>query len=101
MDRIDRGSTLYIDIELGFDASLLDTFFLTFVQLEEVVIEKPIAAAIRGDESIGFDLTQADTLSLFASTSVKFQGRGSAGGREVHTEIIEMDVGDVLKEGVV
>lgn len=98
---IARGSTPQIEIELEFDAALVDRFFLTFVQLQKVVLEKPITADGRIGNSLVFDFTQEDTLALMDATHVKIQGRGSVGEREIHTEILEMDVGEVLKEGVV
>lgn len=81
MDVIYRGSDPYVEIDLEFDASLLDVFFLTFKQADDVVLEKPLTAATPNGEFIIFKLSQEDTLALTAGTRVKFQGRGNAGGK--------------------
>lgn len=96
-----RGSTPTITITLGFDASLLDVFYLTFAQLQKVVLEKSLTEAIKSGESLIFELSQEDTLALSASTGVEMQGRGRAGTKTVETDILETTVERILKDGVI
>lgn len=98
---IKRGSMPTITITLGFDANLLDVFYLTFAQVKRVVLEKTLTEATRNGESLIFELSQEDTLALSASSGVEIQGRGRAGTKTVETDILETTVDRILKDGVI
>lgn len=96
-----RGSRPTFEIEIGFAANTLDVFYLTFVQIGQVVLEKTLDDATPSDTLLTFKLNQEDTLALSESSNVFIQGRGRAGEDPYETEILETTVERILKDGVI
>ena len=99
-DTIIRGTTPTFQINLDFDSTLIKTFFITFVQNDEVVIEKDLASADIKHDTIAVKLTQDETLALDDTKSLKVQVRVKLRDETAFANEIEnIKVGSILKDG--
>ena len=96
-----RGTTPTLTFNLPFDTSVVKSAYLTIRCLGEE-IEKSITDSELGETSISFTLTQEETLKLPKSRRAKIQLRIlTKGGDALATTIYEVEVADVLKEGLI
>lgn len=103
MIEIGRGTTPPITVKFNVPASTLDALFLTITQQDETIIEKDLTdAEIDGNNAV-FHLTQEETLLLEAGEDAValMQVRWVIDGRADKTNIIEVSISDILKEGVI
>lgn len=99
-DTIIRGTTPTFQINLDFDSTLIKTFFITFVQNDEVVIEKDLSSADIKHDTIAVKLTQEETLALDDTKSLKVQVRVKLRDETAFANEIEnIKVGSILKDG--
>ena len=99
-DTIIRGTTPTFQINLDFDSTLIKTFFITFVQNDEVVIEKDLSSADIKHDTIAVKLTQEETLALDDAKSLKVQVRVKLRDETAFANEIEnIKVGSILKDG--
>ena len=99
-DTIIRGTTPTFQINLDFDSTLIKTFFITFVQNDEVVIEKDLTSADIKHDMVAVKLTQEETLLLQENKNLKVQVRVRlSDGTAFANEIENIKVGSILKDG--
>lgn len=100
--RIPRGTAPTITVGLDIEANTLEALFLTIVQQKMIVLEKSLDDGIPVGTDVVFELSQADTLKLYSDTETEVQVRGRpVGGLPFVSEIFNIDVGRILKEGEV
>lgn len=93
-----RGTTPIYNFAINVDLTEA-TVFVTFTQ-KTVVVEKTGNALVVSPYNIEVQLTQEDTLSFVAGKPVKVQIRYvTSDGYADASDIYEMDVSDVLKDG--
>lgn len=93
-----RGTTPIYNFAINVDLTQA-TVFVTFTQ-KTVVVEKTGEALTISPYNIAVQLTQEDTLSFTAGKPVKCQIRYiTADGYADASDIYEMEVTDVLKDG--
>lgn len=100
MLRINRGSTQSITYTLPFPAERLEKAYVTIVQDEAVVIEKPLEDMQIDGNEIAVELTQKETLKLNSDSrgTVQFRYRDINGNAD-RTEPLVFSVGMLLKDG--
>lgn len=95
-----RGTTPTLIFTVPYAAEEISAAYITFAQYGKTVFEATDEAEI-ADEQISVTLTQAQTLLLRPEkVSVQLRLR-LAGGQAVASQIISIDVADILKEGVI
>lgn len=93
-----RGTTPKLIFNLSFDARLLDEFYVTFSQNDEMVVEKTKADCIVDENGITVNLSQQDTLA-FSISQVYVQIRGKIGEEAITHKPISISIYDILKDG--
>lgn len=96
-----RGTTPTIPIDVDIDLREASSLYITFVQLDTVIIEKTLSDCTIEEEQISVTLTQEETLSLNDKHPVYVQIRAIVGGAVVGSNIMSTDVGKILKEGII
>ena len=93
-----RGTTPIYNFAINVDLTEA-TVFVTFTQ-KSTVVEKTGDALVVSPYNIEVQLTQEDTLSFVAGKTVKAQIRYvTADGYADASDIYEMEVTDILKDG--
>lgn len=96
-----RGTTPTLTFNLPFKTSVIKSAYLTIRCMGEE-IEKTLADSNLGATSITFTLTQEETLKLPKSRRAEMQLRILTTNNEALATIIyDVEVEDVLKEGVI
>lgn len=95
-----RGTTPELRFELPFDASEIDDGFITIAQRGRPNMDVPIARCEVDGDALVLLLTQEETLRLRPMMAV-IQLRVKMGDRVLASEMIEVDVGAILKEGMI
>lgn len=102
MNIIYRGTTPIFEIPLNFDTKLIEKIYITFMQKDEVVLEKDITACQLQSDTINVLLTQEETLSLKCTCLIAVQARAKLTDGTVLVSPIEyFTVNDVIKGGVI
>ena len=96
-----RGTTPTIPIDVDIDLREASSLYITFVQLDTVILEKTISDCTIDEKQILVSLTQEETLSFNDRHPVYAQIRGVIGGAAVASNIMSTSVGKILKEGVI
>jgi len=95
-----RGTTPTIIFVLPFPASDLTAVSIVFAQRGQIVIEKALTDCTCEDDTITVTLTEAETLSLKHGHRVYIQLRCAVGDARLASEVIQVPVERILKEGV-
>lgn len=100
--QIIRGTTPTFEINLNFDANLIEAMYVTFLQGGKVVFEKDITSCeVKGDY-VEVKLTQEETLLLNCGCTVAVQVRARLNdGTSLADEINHIKVKSVIKDGVI
>lgn len=99
---ITRGTTPNQVFNTSIDLSEAVVLFISYSQFGKVVIEKDIDDCTVTSDSVSTYLSQYDTLLLDHHKAVQIQIRAKFGdGEAVASNIIETDVGAILKGGVI
>ena len=102
MAEIIRGTTPVIQCVLPFNASEIAEAFLTVHQRGNTVLEKNIDDAVKDGTMLSFALTQEDTIKLDDRAQAEAQVRAkTTGGSALASNIVEISVRGLLKEGVI
>lgn len=102
MAKITRGTTPLIQCIFPFELSSLTEVFLTIKQRGKVIIEKGIDEADENDKILTFRLTQEDTLKLDEKVPAEMQVRAKTNtGTAPASNVVEISVGKILKEGII
>ena len=97
-----RGTTPVLTFGLPFAAEVLEKVYVTFVQGKAVVLEKSGDEVSHEGNALVVKLAQEDTLKLEGGRPIKIQIRGKdTGGNVVASEIIMVEVKEILKEGAI
>lgn len=97
-----RGTTPTLVFKLPFDPKILSDVYITFVQENQMKLEKVIQDCELGSENkeIRVKLTQEDTLILAEEQYVYIQIRAKTqDGTAVASDIIRSFVAKILKDG--
>ena len=104
-----RGTTPIIEVDIDFNPQEIVTFYITFEQNDVVVLEKKLEDCEITKEKIVCKLSQEDTLK-FDSTNknngskhwLNIQVRTRLiDGTAISQDIKKVDVGRILKDGVI
>lgn len=99
-----RGTTPMLEFTLPFDTSLIEELYVTITQDGATVIEKKLSNCICSDSSVSLTLTQEDTLKLKQKFCPKCELQirvRTKDGEALASDIMSIDVGRILKEGVI
>lgn len=96
-----RGTTPTLEFVLPFEASLLAAAYVTFVQSDSVVLDKPLSECAIDGNKMTVKLTQEDTLKLKTGlVEVQIRAR-TADGDVIASDIILTGAQKILKDGVI
>lgn len=95
-----RGTTPKHTFNVDVDLTDAQSIYITYKQLNRVVVEKAKSDINVSSDALQCDLTQKETLAFNSKYPVKIQIRaGYEGGSAVASNIIETTVGEILKGG--
>lgn len=99
-----RGTTPVLEFELPFDTELIAEAYVTISQNQKAVFEKNFAECIHSGKLLKVNLSQEDTLKLksyynsYAEIQVRVRTKE---GEVLASDIIAVNVGRILKDGVI
>lgn len=99
-----RGTTPTLTFTTPYEASLIDGGFLTFRQGKRTVLDISLTdqAVTIEDEAISVTLTQEQTLLFSSEKFAQAQIRASlSSGKAVASNIVQIPIGAILKNGVI
>ena len=95
-----RGTTPTLKFTLPFEASKIETVYITIVQ-SDITINKETQDCVLSESTIETTLTQEETLSLKDSYATKMQLRVKTNdGKVLASQIFDLKVEDVLYDGI-
>lgn len=99
-----RGTTPTLEFTLPFDTSLIAEMYITITQNGVMVLEKTLSDCKCSGTSASLTLTQEDTLrleqKLYPKSEMQIRVRTTA-GEALASDIMDVHVGRILKEGVI
>lgn len=95
-----RGTTPSLRFELPFEAADIDEGFITIAQKGRPNLDIPISRCTVEENALILDLTQEETLGLRASLA-DVQIRIKMNGSVLASNIVKVDVGAILKDGII
>lgn len=102
MSNIIRGTTPTNIFNVNVDLTEAEDIIISYAQKGNVVINKMISDIDVTEEAISTTLTQTETLKLDAAYNVEIQIRALFDdGTAIASDIISVDVGAILYEGVI
>ena len=97
-----RGTTPILEFELPFDTSQLTEAYVTLSQNDAIVLDKPLSDCKCGGNTLTVRLTQEETLMLDCKCDTEIQVRAKTlEGDALASNIIRVDTGRILKDGVI
>lgn len=99
-----RGTTPVLRMTLPFDTSLIEQLYVTISQSRVVRIEKTLPDCACDQNTVILRLGQEDTLKLSGSQLLKTELQLrvlTKNGEALASDIIDLDVGTILKDGVI
>lgn len=102
MSNIIRGTTPTNIFNVNVDLTEAEDIIISYAQKGNVVINKMISDIEVTEETLSTTLTQTETLKLDAAYNVEIQIRALFDdGTAIASDIISVDVGAILYEGVI
>ena len=99
---IPRGTTPTHYFEVEIDLTNTEVLYLTYKQGSKIIVEKEKPDLTVTAEEVSVTLTQEETLAFSDKQDVEIQFRGRyPDGTAVESEILEVEVGRILKDGVI
>ncbi len=95
-----RGTTVNLMVTIP-EYMTFDCFYVTFSQYCMTVVEKTQDDCVLEGNMLIVPLTQEDTLKFRAGRTVSVQIRGTVNDDAFATKIVEINVDDVLKDGLI
>lgn len=95
-----RGTTPSLRFELPFEAADIDEGYITIAQKGRPNLDIPISRCTVDENALILDLTQEETLGLRASIA-DVQIRIKMNGSVLASNIVKLDVGAILKDGII
>lgn len=97
-----RGTTPVLGFDLPFGTDQLAEAYVTFAQVGQVVLDKPLSACSLSENKLIVRLTQEETLKLAGNCNTEIQVRvRTTSGDALASQIIAVETCRVLKEGVI
>lgn len=99
-----RGTTPTLTFTLSIAPSRFEVLYITAKQTGRVAFEKTLDEMTKNEsaKTVSFRLSQEDTLAMSERAPILLQARGRlADGSAVASEIRQLSVGEILKEGVI
>ena len=99
-----RGTTPTLTFVLGLAPSRFEVLYLTAKQGGRIVFERTLEQVVKNEsaKSVSFRLNQEETLALNEKAPVFVQARGRlADGSALASEMLQLSVAGILKEGVI
>lgn len=99
-----RGTTPTITIRIGIRPSRFSILFITAKQSGNVVFERTLdqMTVSESAQTVAFRLTQEETLGMSSKSPVYIQARGKLFDETVvASDLKQISVGEILKEGVI
>lgn len=99
-----RGTTPVLEFELPFDTDLLEEAYVTISQRGAVAIEKSIDECTLKHDMLSVRLSQEETLELTAQRNLQAEIQLrvlTRDGEALASNIESVDVGRILKDGVI
>lgn len=97
-----RGTTPTLEFTIPFDTNQLAEAWITFSQLDVVVLNKTLTECQCDGNKISIKLTQEDTLQLNSDSITNIQIRArTIAGDAFASNIINRSIGRILKDGVI
>lgn len=95
-----RGTTPTLEFELPFSSDEISICSIALSQRDEVVVEKKLEDCQTDGNMLRCTLTEKETLLLDCDYGVvEIQVRLKCGNRALASDIIQMSVGRILKDG--
>lgn len=95
-----RGTTPTLTFELPFAADEIDEGYITIAQRGRPNMDIPISRCTADGNVLTLTLMQEETLQLRAALA-EIQLRIKMAGRVLASEMITVDIGQILKEGLI
>ncbi len=96
-----RGTTPTLTFHLQFEADEIDEAYATFVQSNEVKIDKPLSDMRIDGKDLVLTLTQEETLKLKGNSAVEIQLSVRIGNNVMRSKIMNVTVNRILKESAI
>lgn len=96
-----RGTTPTLSFDLPFNTSIIDEAYVTFVQQNNIVIDKSLNDCIAEDHTIKVILTQEETLKFRPGFEIEIQIRARVGSYAIASNIMTTNINRIIKNGVI
>lgn len=100
-----RGTTPTISFKYNsitsFDNLNITAFYITFVQNNEIILEKELSDLTINGNIVSITLTQEETLLFKENDIILIQSRIKIDDKAIATKIIRTNAQVILKEGVI
>ncbi len=94
-----RGTTPTLTFTLPIETSTITALNIAFAQLGRVVVEKGLSEVEADGQAVSVTLTEDESLSLNAGVALRIQLRVGVGDARMASQIFEVPVESILKEG--
>lgn len=97
------GTTPELTFDLPINTSDIQKLYITFKDKDKnIVFEKTEADCVLSNKTVKVELSQEETLLFGKRTKVRMQMRVlTKDNKALKSQIFTMDIGDLLKEGVI
>ncbi len=99
MERVGRYTTPTHIFTVPLDTSKITLLNIAYQQAGKIVLEKALADATMGEQTISVKLTETETAKFMAKYPVLIQLRVGIGSTRLNSGVITASVDDVLKDG--
>lgn len=83
-----------------FDTGTISMMAIIYKQDDKVVLVKDLSDCELGDKTVSYGLTEEETALFSATPQVQIQLRIGIGNARLNSNILNVSVADVLKEGL-
>lgn len=97
-----RGTTPTLEFVIPFATDMLAEAYVTLTQDGTVLVDKPLDECHCDGDQLSVKLTQEETLKLQCDCITEIQIRAKTlGGEAIASQIIRVQTGRILKDGVI
>lgn len=94
-----RGTTPTLTFTMPFDCAEITAVSVAFAQCGVVMVEKKLSDCTIEGMNLVLTLSEDETLLLDSSKNLKIQVRCAIGDVKMASNIFDVDVGEILKDG--
>lgn len=94
-----RGTTPTLTFTLPIEANTITALNVALAQFGRVVVEKGLSEVLADGRTVSVTLTEDESLSLNAGVPLRIQLRVAVGDARMASQIFEVPVESILKEG--